>query len=219
MKNTKLLKWKYKEDLCLLKVSLCKNEVAIVSTDTVLGLSGALTQPAFNALTKLKGDRSNKPYLILIGSLEKLPFFLEKPIKNKQLLKLLAYCWPGPLTVVFKAKSTLPAWIASSEGTVALRCPNHDGLLTLLADFEGIYSTSANKSGKPIPESFQYVNQDILNEVSYVMLDDEQRTEKTPSTIIDCSELADHTDGKIRVIREGKYPITELEKLYGESFE
>ena len=116
-------------------------------------------------------------------------------------------CWPGPLTLILKAKPDLPDFMKSPEGTVGLRMPNHKGLLELLARFEGLFSTSANRAGEPVPQSIDEIDPEIMDAISYLIVDREQTPSMVPSTILDCSR------DEIRIVRKGAYPIEKLEKI------
>ena len=97
----------------------------------------------------------------------------------------------------------------SKEGTVALRCPRHEGLLGILAHFDGLFSTSANKSGLPVAKTYQELDHDLLHDVDYVVLDRDLAPNDVPSTIIDV------TSSEVKVIRPGAYPVEKLERLCG----
>ena len=34
--------------------------------------------------------------------------------------------WPGPLTVIMKAKSVIPSCVTANTGFVGIRCPNNE---------------------------------------------------------------------------------------------
>lgn len=204
--------WSKPASRAALEESLGCGEVCITSSDTVLGFLAGLTSEAFEKLDRLK-QRSNKPYLLLIGDKNRLPYFVETPL-SPGLEHMVTKCWPGPVTLIFKAKESLPSFIKGPEGTVALRVPQHEGLLSILKDVPGLFSTSANLHGKPIPETVEDIDPQILLSVAYVVVDDQgkEKNAKLPSTILDC------TGDQIRVVRSGAYPIHELEALYGQPF-
>ncbi len=180
-------------------------EVVVGSSDTVIGFLAPLTQEGFTALNTIK-KRQEKPYLILVGSQSAVETLIEQPL-SEQIKGIMARCWPGPLTLIFKAKASLPDYIKGPDGTIALRVPAHTGLQQLLAHCNGLFSTSANKAGEPVPVSFDQLDSDIKKQVKALVDDhpDETSQEVLPSTILDCS------DGTtIRVVREGAYPIKEL---------
>ena len=189
-------------------LSIMRSGRAIVgSSDTVIGLLAPLTQEGFSALNTIK-KRQEKPYLILVESQSAVENLIDQPL-SAQIRGIMARCWPGPLTIIFKAKASLPAYIKGSDGTIALRVPAHAGLQRLLAHCDGLFSTSANKAGEPVPLSFDQLDQDIIKQVGAVISDDPNKysQQTLPSTILDCSDGV-----TIRVVREGAYPIEELLK-------
>ena len=179
-------------------------EVIVGSSDTVIGLLAPLTQEGFEALNRIKG-RQEKPYLILVKSQSEAKSLIDQ-VFSTQIAHIMASCWPGPLTLIFKAKSDLPDYLKGPGGTIAIRVPAHTGLQRLLAHCDGLFSTSANKTGKPVPASFDELDLDIGKQVRAMVEDypGESCREVVPSTILDCS------DGTIKVVREGAYSVAAL---------
>lgn len=198
--------WNNSQDVEKIKEVLTQDKIVLGSGDTVLGLLGQLTEKSYDSLNHIK-QRSGKPYLILIGSISKLPLFVDQRM-TPQLEKLITLGWPGPLTLIFKAHNDLPVGIKSSDGTIAIRIPDHVGLLELLTSFDGLFSTSANIHSQPIPQLIAEVDQNILNQVGGICLDVvEANTESLPSTILDCSS------GEIKVVRIGCGLSDKLKKI------
>jgi tRNA threonylcarbamoyl adenosine modification protein (Sua5/YciO/YrdC/YwlC family) len=219
MKN-KLKYWGQPSDQEELKRSLLNNATSITTTDTILGLLAPITEEGFFNLNEIKGERENKPYLILIGTSQKLDFFVQGEKLTIAMSNIITNCWPGPLTIIFPAQPNLPFYLKSSQETIALRCPNHKGLLQLLTDFDGLFSTSANRSGKPTPKTLKEIPALLIKKVAYVVIDETESSQShQPSTIIDFSEAINNPATPIRIIREGAYPIKELEKYYGAAIE
>lgn len=199
----KILKWDQARDIIELKRFLLENKIFIGSTDTVLGLMGKVDESAKERIDNVK-IRSGKPYVILVDSLEKVSKLC---VVNHNMRSFLTACWPGPVTVILSLKEDVPEWM-KGLGTLAIRIPDHKGLQNVLSDLPfGLYSTSANISGDPVPRTFDEVAEQIKNAcVCYI--DDEAGCKDLPSTIIDCTQ-----DG-FRVIRPGAYPIERLQELY-----
>lgn len=215
MINKKIIYWQKTLTPYFLRKSLKNDQISITSTDTVLGFIGQLTLKSFEKLNSIKEDRTDKPYLIVISSQDKLKNFVQIENIDKNIEHFISQCWPGPVTLIFKANQQLPAFLTSATGTIALRCPNHKPLRTVLSSFDGLFSTSANKSGKPIPTNIEEIDHTIIEKIDYLVIDkDIQSNKVVSSTILDLSS----PDGTIQVVREGAYPVKELEKLYGSSF-
>ena len=187
--------------------ALRENTVVVGTSDTVLGLLALLSRQGFDALNSIK-SRTGRPYLILIGDKKKAAYFA-KNIQSFHIEKMIDICWPGPLTLILKAQPDLPDFMKSQEGTVALRMPNHAGLLQLLARFDGLFSTSANRAGQPVPVAVDELDPIIMKSISYLIIDREERVTTASSTILDCSL------DEIKLVRKGAYPIEKLEKILG----
>jgi len=200
------LTWQKKTDRNKLAQLLRKNQVCLGTSDTILGLLAPITPEGAHKLNQIK-KRVDKPYLILISSKERLSRFIDQKLTPQQ-QKIVDTCWPGPLTLIFKAKPEYAVLAQSKSGTVGLRVPDQGGLQAILSEFDGLFSTSANKTGQPFPKTLNEVDPRILNAVACVIDDQEQKPEKA-STILDCS------GPEIKVIREGAFSIEQLRALVG----
>jgi len=209
--SKKYLYWKYHENIDQVAKSLLLGRVVVGSSDTVLGLLSNTTPIGFDGLSAIK-QRTDKPYIVLIDKIDKLKHFVSiEPVKP--VLNLLQICWPGPLTVIFKARPGLPDFLLSHDGNIAIRIPDHAGLLRLLSNFEGLFSTSANLTGEPVPALPAELSPQIMHNVDLVILNDynleHNASRILPSTILDCSI------DQIKLVRSGAYPLHELEKICG----
>jgi L-threonylcarbamoyladenylate synthase len=212
--------WEKVPDRLLLAQWLQKGEIVISETDTICGLLANITENSIEKLHRIKKDRGEKPYLILINSIRKLDDFVDTNTLTSQMLNVVKNCWPGPLTIIFKAKATVPDFLTSKKRTIALRCPKHEGIQELTRNFDGLFSTSANKSGEKAPQRISEIDEDILEMVSFVISNKNDLTVRKilPSSIIDFSYInfssCDKEKNKLRIIREGAYSRQELEKYY-----
>ncbi len=194
--------------------ALWQNKIILCTSDTILGLFALLTEDGYDKLNKIKG-RSDKPYIVLIGSHEKISLFVEKPLSST-VQTLIDHCWPGPLTLILKAKKDVPSFLQSAQGKIALRMPNHQGLLLLLKRFDGLFSTSANKTNMPVPYTIEAVDSLVVRQVAYCVLDSPEQKEilsMKSSTILDC------TGSTIHIVREGAYSVAKLIQYVGNNFE
>lgn len=219
MNKKKIIFWKDAIRQSNLLSILTNNEVLIVGTDTVYGFLGAPTIQAQEQLQRVKGVVEKKPLILLVGSVQKVSKFVNIEFFSDALLAMLAVCWPGPVTIIFKAKKTVHAFLTSNSGTIAVRIPQHKGLLHVLQYFDGLFSTSANSTGKATPQNFKEIELELIEQMPLVIKNDEELGHTLASTIIDCSAVQEGGEGKIKVIRAGAYAVSELEALYGEVFE
>ena len=188
-----------------------KGAVFVAESDTVCGLFTLASQEGFDALNRIKG-REDRPYLMLIKNISVLEDFIDCNT-YLQIENFAKKVWPGPLTLVLKAKDKIPSFMVSQRRTVAIRIPNHRGLQSLLTHFPVLFSTSANRTNLPPPLSINDVSPDILREGACLIANQGKNSANRASTILDCTESK-----KIRVIREGSYSIKTLEALYGSLF-
>jgi len=185
--------------------------VVLADSDTVAGLFAAVTQKGATALDDIK-TRKDKPYLIIIGEKSDWMRFADAP-SDIPALWLMDACWPGPLTVILPMRVDMPDYVGSAQKTVALRMPDHAGLCAVARACGGIFSTSANKTGEPVPEMLSQVDEEIQDAVGAIVSDEKGEGEQhgyLPSTILDC------TGDQVRVVREGAYGVEELERIYKE---
>ena len=200
------LSWQSDKDIKIICGVLKSGQCVIGSTDTVLGLFSTLTEDGFERLNKIKG-RSNKPYLVVVGSFDKLSLFSDDFSKDS-INSIVKSFWSGPLTLVVNARPSLPNFLALN-GTIAIRIPKHKGLLKLLKSFDGLFSTSANKIGKPVCRNLNNLDSDILeNTSSFILenLDLDYSYQGVSSTILDC------TCSPFKIIRKGAYKISDIKK-------
>ena len=205
------LLWVDPETIDYLEQQLESGGIILAQGDTVLGLLAAVSRKGFLSLNRIKA-REEKPYLLLVHDYKKALDLIEIPQgKLLQFEKFMNSCWPGPVTLIFRAKQGISQYMKASNGTVAIRVPEHAGLLKLLERFDALFSTSANSSGAPIPGSIKEVEGGIINSVSSIVLNDENEYSQStvPSTIIDC------TGDQVVVIRKGAFSIDTLVAIFG----
>jgi L-threonylcarbamoyladenylate synthase len=218
--HTHVLRWDDPTAIHALQSSLTNDRVSIVSTDTILGFLARPTKSGYDQLHRIKGSREAKPYLILIGCVEKLKNFVDSDALHPRLLHMLQKCWPGPVTVIFPVGTHVASFLCAENKTIGLRCPAHKGLQQLLPKFDGLLSTSANFSGQPVWRSVDQIPPAVLTGIDHIVIDQNVQASEHPSTIIDASLSSLHDEiPVIRVVREGAYAIKDLEKLYGQPFE
>jgi tRNA threonylcarbamoyl adenosine modification protein (Sua5/YciO/YrdC/YwlC family) len=209
--NKDILIWTKENNIRTLVRELENGGVALGTSDTVLGFLAKVSEQGMLALNAIKG-RVDKPYIVLIGQKSRVSYFSDNISISAQ--ALIESCWPGPLTLIFKAKIGLPSYAQGLHGTVAIRMPAHEGILTLLQDIPMVFSTSANKAGQPVPSRLEDVDPEIIKQVGAFIMDDVRShcASITPSTIIDC------TGTRLKVVREGAYAIDKLETVAGQKF-
>lgn len=203
MKNVPLsvpFSWSSSENRRQVVTMLQQDQIVLCSTDTVLGLLANLSERSFVQINRIKG-RENRPAVTLIGDTEQVGHFVDVFHIETKVQDIMAKFWPGPLTIIFKAKPSVPDYLKGPGGTISLRVPQHEGLLDVLKSFDGLFSTSANLTGQPVATKITEVDPAILSAVSGVITDTQETYPAIPSTIIDVSS------GEIKLIRAGASPF------------
>ena len=111
--------------------------------------------------------------------------------------------WPGGLTLILRARPDLGWDLGETGGTIGVRMPNQDALLTLLRDFGPMAVTSANLTGHPPATSVQQAIGYFGTSVA-AYLDGGPTRGTTASSIVDCAH------GDPRVIRLGTISLADL---------
>ena len=108
-------------------------------------------------LNAIKG-RSQKPYIVLLGSYMQVEQFAYLP-KAVYLQQLFKACWPGPLTVILNLKIDRLSFLKSEKNTIAIRIPDHPGLLSLLQRMKGFFRRAPIKLAKRFLSGFLILTQ------------------------------------------------------------
>lgn len=203
--------WSWQDEKCLKEaVNAINNEKIIVGdTDTVPGLFAACTANGVLQLNTIK-ERSDKPYLLLIGCRDVLVSFIKQPL-SPAVEKLAEHFWPGPLTLILPAQEDVPSYL-HRHGGIAVRIPEHAYIRELAHQCKGVLSTSANLAGQETPKNVGDVSEKIMNVAALVLHNGTTQSEGQPSTILDA------TGDRIKVIREGAISIEMLEQVAGAEF-
>lgn len=163
-----------------------KGGLVAVPTETVYGLAGnGLDEDAVKRIYGVKGRPAIKPLSLMVHD----PSAIDKYCENvPEMARLLAErFWPGPLTIVLKAKNIIPGIVLAFGSTVGLRCPDSKLTLELLKDCSlPLAAPSANPSGLPSPKSASEV-MDYFDGSIEAVIDGGDCTLGTESTIIDLS--------------------------------
>jgi len=177
--------------------------VVAFPTETYYGLAvDPFNQAALSRLFALKRRDPDKPVLLLVENREQLlQLVREIPAPYEILMEKF---WPGGLTLVFPAVSSLPEMLTGYTGTVGLRISSHPVARRLVQSFgKPITATSANFSGQPAAVDAAEVIGQIGPDVDYV-LDGGKTPGGSGSTVVSCEE------GEVRLLRAGIVPFAEI---------
>lgn len=157
-----------------------------VPTETVYGLAASgLNEEAVKKIYEVKGRPSVKPLSLMVSGPETIDDYCnDVPVAARILAERF---WPGPLTIVLKAKSIVPSIVLAGGSTVGLRCPDSDLTLSLIRQSGlPLAAPSANPSGEPSPKTADEVVSYFNGEIDAV-IDGGPCTLGTESTILDFS--------------------------------
>ena len=191
----------------LARQAIGKGDVVVIPTDTVYGIAADAFQPeAVTRLLDAKGRGRSAPPPVLVPGIPTLDALAETV--PDEVRALVAAFWPGGLTVILQARTSLAWDLGDTRGTVALRMPANDIALELMAETGPLAVSSANRTGKPAAMT-AFDAQAALGDRVAVYLEagrvgtDYPGSEaSTGSTIVDATAL--HLpDGKLRIVRHG----------------
>ncbi|MDR1131444.1 MAG: threonylcarbamoyl-AMP synthase [Oscillospiraceae bacterium] len=182
---------------------LAAGGLVAVPTETVYGLAAnGFDGDAVAKIYALKGRAEDKPLSLMVKGTEAFGALCEAVPKAAYLLADIF--WPGPLTIVLKAKNTVPGIVRAGGGTVGLRCPDHPKLRQLLeAAAFPLAAPSANLSGEKSPVSAECVRRCFDGKIAGI-IDGGVCVLGRESTVIDLSKTP------YTVLREGAVPSEDI---------
>ncbi|MFV0252303.1 MAG: L-threonylcarbamoyladenylate synthase [Beutenbergiaceae bacterium] len=181
--------------------ALAGGALVVMPTDTVYGIAADAFQPeAVQALLAAKGRGRQMPPPVLIGDLRTLDgLATDVP---PQVRELVERHWPGPLTVICQAQPSLQWDLGDTNGSVALRMPDHELALALLRRTGPLAVSSANTTGSPAATSVAQAAS-MLGTSVRLYLDAGDSPGGVASTILDAT-------GEVRIVRAGALSAEEL---------
>jgi tRNA threonylcarbamoyl adenosine modification protein (Sua5/YciO/YrdC/YwlC family) len=205
----------------LAKVSLGRNELVVLPTDTVYGIGcDAFSAKGVEALLAAKGRGPQSPPPVLIPNLNTLNALAETV--PDVAMRLAETFWPGALTMILRAQPSLNWNLGETKGTVALRMPDHKIALALLEEVGPMAVSSANLTGKPAAVTCAQAEA-YLGESVQVYLDGGNSPKGEASTILDLTDIVDtyvdgklETSGKIRLVRAGALSAEKIRTIAGD---
>ena len=166
-------------------------------TETFYGLGVTpCDAAAVQRLFALKGrSPASSPILVLIRHRQDLESLTSEISPSAELL--MKACWPGPLTIVFRASSRVPPLLTAGTGTIGVRLSAAASLQWLLDAVDGpLTGTSANRSGALPAVTAEDVQASLGVDVDLIL-----NGGRTPGGF--ASTVVDTTVTPVRLIREG----------------
>jgi L-threonylcarbamoyladenylate synthase len=174
-------------------------------TDTFYGLGAdPFNRDALVKINSLKGRDGWKPILIVLSDKGEADRFTEQ--RSELFTRVSASHWPGPLTLVVKAREVVPEEITAGSATVGLRLPDDDSVRDLVRVCGGaLTATSANTAGDAPARSAEEVANYFPDQLDLIVDGGASRSDK-PSTVLDVR------GDSPRLIREGAVSREELQR-------
>lgn len=181
---------------------LLSGGVVAIPTDTVYGVAALATHAeAVRALAHLKGRAEEQPIAVLFDSGAVLAPYLEDP----EVLDRVMRFWPGPLTVIVRARSDggLSRSIVTDQGTLGVRKPDDQIARIVIRACGGLLAvTSANRHGQSPATTAEEVAAEFGS--GLLILDGGPRLGGVASTVVDLSV------DPPRILREGPVSAEDL---------
>lgn len=126
--------------------------IVVIPTDTVYGL--AVLPDHADAIDRVFVLKQRPPGMhlpVLVAGSHQLRLVTAD---TRPAVRMLAErFWPGALTLVVADATPLTGGLGNGDGTVGVRCPDHE-LIRAIAEVVGpVAATSANLHGRPTPDS------------------------------------------------------------------
>jgi L-threonylcarbamoyladenylate synthase len=183
---------------------LCQGGLIAFPTETYYGLGvDPFNTEALARLFAVKQRQPDKPVLVLVAEQAQVSeLAAEVPAV---LHRLMTAFWPGPLTLVFPGRASLPSLLTGGTGNVGIRQSPHPLAARLLAAFGGpITATSANRSGAPPATTAAEVQESLGSEIDLI-LDGGTTPGGAGSTLVGCNQ-----EQQLHCLRAGVVPFADI---------
>jgi L-threonylcarbamoyladenylate synthase len=192
--------------------ALANGELVGFPTETVYGLGAdAGSDTAVAKIFAAKGRPSDHPLIVHVADAQGVhDFACDIP---DFATKLMAQCWPGPLTLILPRREGIGLASAGGQNAIGVRCPSHPVALSLLKAARGlgvlgVSGPSANRFGRVSPTTAQHVANEF--DPSLLILDGGPCPVGIESSIVDCTRSAPV------LLRPGMLSSTQLSQLCGQ---
>lgn len=170
--------------------------ILLYPTDTVWGIGcDATNEDAVKKVYKIKKRDETKSLIILVDSIEMLQNTITYiPSDVFSILKSTN----RPTSIIYQNPVGLAKNVVAVDNTVAIRIVQNEFCKKLIHEFgKPIVSTSANSSGADTPKSYSEIQDDILNNVDYIVALQQEEINTKSSRILKVKP-----DGSIQVLRD-----------------
>lgn len=187
-----------------------KGGIVACPTETFYGLAvDPRHVSAIRKIFRIKRRERKKPILLIVSSVREVKRWAVGIGPREK--KLMRRFWPGPLTLVMRARASVPSLLTAGTRKIGLRLSS-EPVARRLARLSGgaITGTSANISGKKPASTAKEVSQQLGMFVDAIVSGRTLKPSKG-STILDV------TGKRPRVLREGAVSASRIEKVFHEA--
>jgi L-threonylcarbamoyladenylate synthase len=158
----------FEDDILHCLEVLRKGGIILYPTDTIWGIGcDATNAGAVNKIFELKQRPASKSMIVLTADQRDINRYTSRPEPYiaAYLEKTIA-----PTTVIYEGALGLAENLVAEDGSIAIRIVREDFCRHLIRRFrKPIVSTSANISGRPAPQHFAGIPDDIKQGVNYIV--------------------------------------------------
>lgn len=182
--------------------ALNNHGVIAFPTETVMGLGVYYDDfKAYEKLNKIKERPENKPYTLMVKSIDEIEKYAYLNSRDKLLIKRFM---PGAITVLLNVKENVPSYVTHNTNIIGIRVPDYEITTEILnISNKPLLVPSANKSGNKPCVTYQEVKEIFHSQLDYIV--EINSLNSSPSTIVDLS------GDDIKLIREGNLKFKEIE--------
>ena len=180
--------------------------VIVFPTFSLYGLGvDAFNAQAVQKVFDIKQRPLDKPLMVLVETVEDMGQLVEHiPEGANQLMNRF---WPGGVTFIFTARTSVPDILTGGSGKIGIRIPSHSVAKALCKEMKGpITATSANISGRPGYHRIDQADPRLLKQADLI-LDAGPLAGGVGSTVVDV------TVNPPVILREGRVPAGSILKL------
>jgi L-threonylcarbamoyladenylate synthase len=190
------------DDIDRVLEALRSGSVVGIPTDTVYGLAAMLEPDAVARVFEAKGRPDDLALPVLIGGPEQISQVAAT--FSVVASRLTQRFWPGPLTVVARARREIGRLVGGDGRTVGVRWPDHPFVEELCLAAGPLAVTSANRHGAPPCTTARQLG-DQFAPATIALVVDGGECAAAPSTVVDCAGR------RPRCLREGALTWAALE--------
>ncbi len=210
--NTEALSSDQPEHIIRAAALLKQGELVAIPTETVYGLAAnGLSAAAVKGIFTAKGRPADNPLILHVASIEAAIPLWKATLQQLEIATLLADAfWPGPLSIVLKADSSVPDVVTAGLDSVAVRAPAGGAVQSVLRHCGfPLAAPSANLSGRPSPTRAVHVERTLGGRIAAI-LDGGQTTVGIESTVIDLRSE------RPQLLRPGTISANDLRSIIGD---